>query len=290
MLQKSIASYDGTRIVYKVGGEGERWLVIANGYGGSFWAWTPLLAHLLPRYRVLIWDYRGFYQSGTPEDRTRLRIEDNCRDLERLMEAEGIGRMVLAGWSVGVQVALEHYRRAPETVLALLLINGAHGRVLHHLGGNRLTGGLMPRLVPPWSRAMRLLAPLVMPPLQALSRSPRPLQVFHRLGLVTANPPEMHEGLQAVLTLDWGTYLHMARLADAHDADDMLHTVAVPTLVTAGTRDILTPPSVARDTVSKIPGAEYFEIPGGTHYSPLEFPELLAGKMDSFISAALGPG
>ena len=54
LQQKSIQSFDGTRIVYRVGGSGDRWLVVANGYGGSFWAWDDLVALLEDRYRLLI--------------------------------------------------------------------------------------------------------------------------------------------------------------------------------------------------------------------------------------------
>ena len=42
MERKTVTSYDGTGITYEVGGRGDRWLVIANGYGGSFWAWRDL--------------------------------------------------------------------------------------------------------------------------------------------------------------------------------------------------------------------------------------------------------
>ncbi|MGR9053923.1 MAG: alpha/beta fold hydrolase, partial [Gammaproteobacteria bacterium] len=82
-------------------------------------------------------------------------------------------------------------------------------------------------------------------------------------------------------------YLTMARLADEHDTEDLLPRVEVPTLVTAGDRDIITPPRVARHVAATIPGAEYFEIPGATHYAVMEFPRLVANRMDSFVRARL---
>lgn len=288
MIEKSIESFDSTRIVYQVGGKGDRWLVVANGYGGSFWAWTDLFSHLQDKYRLLIWDYRGFYKSGTPKDRDRLRIEDNCRDLDCLMEAEGVERMVLAGWSVGVQVALEHYRRRPESVDALLLINGSHGRPLHRSGDGRLSALIMPNIIGPWSRLMTVLGPVALPPLRLVARSSMPMKIFDKLGLVASAPESMETALQSVLTLDWSTYLYMASLADEHDTEDLLPSVAVPTLVTAGDKDIITTPRVARHIAEQIPGAEYFEVPGATHYVVLEFPQLMAERMDNFIRAHLG--
>jgi len=283
MERKSVQSFDGTGIAYEVGGRGPRWLVIANGYGGSFWAWRDIFEILEDRYRLLIWDYRGFYNSGTPADLCHLRIEDNCRDLDCVLEAEGVERYVLAGWSVGVQVALEQYRRRPDTVEALLLINGSHGRVLHRSGDGRLTGVVMPRLVGPWSRLASLAGPRALAPLRLLARSPLWVKLFGLLGLIDGTPDIIHEALQSVLTLDWSVYLRMARLADEHDTEEMLPSVCVPTLVTSGERDVITPPRIGEHVASRIPGAVHFEIPGAPHYAIMEHPRLMANKFDSFV-------
>ncbi len=285
MERKTVTSYDGTGITYEVGGRGDRWLVIANGYGGSFWAWRDLFAVLEDRYRILIWDYRGFYSSGTPADLANLRIEDNCRDLDCILEAEGVERYVLGGWSVGVQVALEQYRRRPDSVDALLLINGSHGRVLHRSGNGRLSGVVMPRLIGPWSRVASLAGPRALAPLRLLMRTPKWVKLFGLLGLVDGTPDSIHEALQAVFTLDWGVYLRMAKLADEHDTEDMLPTVAVPTLVTSGGKDVITPPRIGAHVAARIPGAKHFVVPSATHYAVMEHPRLMANKMDTFLRA-----
>ena len=283
MERKTVQSFDGTGIAYEVGGRGSRWLVIANGYGGSFWAWRDLFEILEDRYRLLIWDYRGFYNSDSPADLSHLRIEDNCRDLDCVLEAEGVEHYVLAGWSVGVQVALEQYRRRPDSVEALLLINGSHGRVLHRSGDGCVSALVMPRLVGPWSRLASLAGPRALAPLRLLTRTPLWVKLFGLLGLVDGTPDSIHEALQAVLTLDWGVYLRMARLADEHDTEEMLPSVAVPTLVTSGERDVITPPRIGQHVASRIPGAVHFEIPGATHYAIMEHPRLMATKIDSFV-------
>jgi 4'-phosphopantetheinyl transferase len=64
-----------------------------------------------------------------------------------------------------------------------------------------------------------------------------------------------------VLTLDWERYIEIGFVAQEHDADDVLETIQVPTLVTAGDRDIITRPRLAREVAARIPGARYFEIP-----------------------------
>lgn len=287
MEQRQITSFDGTRIAYQVGGQGERWLVVANGYGGSFWAWEDLFALLTPRYRVLIWDYRGLYHSGMPEDPQRLTIADNCRDLDRLMQAEGIQRAVVCGWSVGVQVALEQFRRNPSSVEALVLINGSHGRVLHR----SFEGRVAPLLLVPMLRTQALtparVSAAALLPLRLIARSPRAVDIVAGLRLVTGKPRSVHIAMQDVLRLDQSRYARMIIAADRHDTEDMLHTVTVPTLVTSGSRDIITPPRVGRHIAARIPGAEHFVIPRATHYAVMEMPLLVANRIHGFISGRL---
>jgi pimeloyl-ACP methyl ester carboxylesterase len=283
MLEKELVSFDGTRIVYQAGGRGDRWLVVANGYGGSFWAWEDIFAVLGQRYRLLLWDYRGLYRSASPADRARLRVEDNCRDLDELMTAEGIERMVLAGWSAGVQVVLEQYRRRPESVEALMLINGSHGRMLH----NSLDGRVAALVLPTWlglvERAAPIWSPGLLPVLRSLARSPLAPKAASLVGIVNGQPQSFHTAMRGVLTLDYKNYVRMGILADEHDADDILPRVRVPTLVTAGDHDLITPARIGRYQASRIPGAVYFEIPGGTHFTVMEFPRLMANRMQGFI-------
>jgi pimeloyl-ACP methyl ester carboxylesterase len=286
MKYKTLRSFDGTRIVYEVGGEGDRWLVVANGYGGTFCAWDDLFARLAPRFRLLLWDYRGLHRSEIPADRARLRVEDHCRDLDLIRRAEGIERMVMAGWSVGVQVALETYRRRPEAVEALLLINGAHGRVIQRsLGGARWTGALLPPGLRGLRRATPLLQPTLLPALQRLARTPLAPVLLRAAGVFRADSPNLRESVVAILGLDYDAYFRMGLLADQHDTEDLLPHVAAPTLVLAGDRDFITRPALARHVADAIPGGVYRQVDGATHYGLMEYPDQYAAHILEFLAA-----
>ncbi len=283
--EKSLDSFDGTRIVYRTSGRGDRWLVIANGYGGTFCAWDDIAARLEDRCRILIWDYRGLHRSGIPRDLGHLRVEDHCRDLDRIRAAEGIERMTLAGWSVGVQVALEQYRRAPAEVDALALVNGIHGRVLQRSTRSRLARRALPAFVRALRAAAPVVAPGILPPLRAVGARPWSGRLLRRLGVFNAEGPNLTESARAILELDYRIYSHMVLLADQHDTDDVLPTITVPTLVVCGDRDAITPPSVGRPVAERIPGARYVEIAGATHYGVMEFPELYARYLGELLDA-----
>ena len=136
--QRFVHSPDGTRLAYHLAGSGRRWLIIANGHGATHHIWEDVVTHLLSDFRILIWDYRGQHNSATPDDREAIRIDDHAGDWEAIMDAESISSCVLIGWSLGVQVALQAYRRQPERVEALALIHGAHDQLLHRLFDGRL--------------------------------------------------------------------------------------------------------------------------------------------------------
>ena len=288
MQRKSISSFDGTKITYEVGGNPKgRWLVVANGFGGSFWAWTDVFQRLAPHYRILTWDYRGYYESDWPADESNITIQDNCRDLDCLMEAEGIEKMIMSGWSVGVQVSLEQYRRRPEAVEALLLINGAHGRVLERSFKSKAASRILPHAIRQLGNFAPFVTPLAMPPLKLFARSRVALPIISGLGMVEGSPRSIITALTSVLELDYRQYARLVEAAHQHDTEDMLASVKVPTLVTSGGRDMITTPAVGRHVAASIPGAEYHEFPRGTHYTVMEFPEETAEVMHSFIQRHL---
>jgi pimeloyl-ACP methyl ester carboxylesterase len=285
MKETSIESFDGTRIAYRVGGFGDRWLVIANGYGGTFCAWDDLVERLRDRYRLLVWDYRGLHGSGVPANRNLLRIEHHCRDLDVIREAEGIERAAMAGWSVGVQVALEQYRRSPDSIEALILINGAHGRPLHRSTENPLRRGALSTTVRTLRTLAPVLAPALLPPLRVLAAQPWSGAVLQKVGMFNGNTPSLTASARAILTIDYRVYTHMILLANEHDTEDVLGGIDVPTAVIAGDRDAITPTNVARSTADQIPGCAYREVAGATHYGLMEFPDLYAGYIHELLGS-----
>jgi len=89
--------------------------------------------------------------------------------------------------------------------------------------------------------------------------------------------------LERFARVDWGRYFLVTRSLHEHSAAAYLPGVRVPTLVTAGTRDFMTPPSVARRLHERIAGSELFVVEKATHYIPIEFGDRLAARIDGFL-------
>ncbi len=64
-----------------------------------------------------------------------------------------------------------------------------------------------------------------------------------------------------------------------------LGTIRVPALAIAATDDKSVSPSVMQDLAARIPGADYKEIVGAGHLSPLERPKDIAAILGTFAEA-----
>src|SRR5438105_3876358 len=136
---------DGERLRVQVHGGGPP-LLLFNGLVSSADHWPYFIRHFAGGRRVVFWDYRGHGGQPAPTDPGSVGIESFAEDAHEVLRSVG-GPAVSVALSFGVQVALEHYRRHPEDVRALVLICGVDGHPLDRVGGaawlRRIAAGLM---------------------------------------------------------------------------------------------------------------------------------------------------
>lgn len=141
-----LASFDGTELDVQTAGSDGPMIVIVNGLGGAIMAWRGLLDHFGPGFRVMSFDYRGLYDSEPPPNPEAVRIEDHYQDLRRVIDYSGERRVVLVGWSMGVQVAVEYALSEPANVAGLVLVCGAPGDPFAGVFGTSLSRLAVPAL------------------------------------------------------------------------------------------------------------------------------------------------
>lgn len=278
--ERRIESFDGTEIAYQVAGEGPT-ILLCNGLGGSWMAWSHQIAYLAGRYRLISWDYRGLYASEAPRDLDALGVLESARDAEAVLDAEGAPRAALLGWSMGVQVALEVFRRRADGVAALALLNGVCGRPFETLPGGSVVSPLMPAFV----RTLGSYPEFAEAFVRRAGDLPAVAGWLKRLGLLSKGLDEelFEELVRSFERLDMSVFLRTLELLGEHDASDVLSEIDVPTLVIAGERDFLTPRSSAEWMASRVPGAELTVVAGGTHYVAVEYPELINLRLEKFF-------
>lgn len=275
-----VEATDGTELAYHVVGEGPP-ILLANGLGGSWKAWTHQINYFQDRYRFVSWDYRGLYRSGPPRDRDALRVEDQVEDALRVMDAELIDQTAIFGWSMGVQVALEMYRRAPDRVKLLILINGVAGRPWESAFNVPKLGAMIPHVL----GAVRSIPLVAQSVTERVVSWPETVTWAKRVGLAgqTLDEDIFGELAGSFAGLDMDLYLHTLELLGEHDARDLLEELDVPVLMIAGDRDLMTPRRAAEELVQRVRGAELLVVPGGTHYVAVEYPELVNLRVEKFF-------
>jgi pimeloyl-ACP methyl ester carboxylesterase len=276
---RSFEGVDGTRLASYVAGNGERPLVLAPGLGTHILCWKYLIEHLKDQYRIYTWDPRATYRSETPRDDRRLRVEDHASDLLCFARSEGLDRFALAGWSMGVQTSLEFVHRHPDRVLALVLINGAY----EHLLDDALFVPGGGKILPAALEGLRALDPILSPATSALFSIPGLPRFLDAVGMTNGNADLMTRILADYHRMDWRTYFRMMLLLNEHSAAAYLGGIRVPTLITAGTADLMTPVESARRLHGRIAGSELLVVPGGTHYTLFEFPGTVNRAIEGFL-------
>ncbi len=280
MVERSIESADGTRITYYRIGRGPRAWLMPPAMGAPLVAMKQIVERFANDLTIVTWDMRGFYRSGVAARPDAYAVHDHIADMEGVIAAEELDDFVLGGWSMAVHLSLEYQRLHPGRARALVLIHGPYERVLSStlLGRDAV---LLPLLA-----VLRRASPWVTRINRRLFALPGLAQVLHRTGLLARNPELFEEVLAEFATIDWGRYLAVVEGLHHHSVAAHLGEIRVPTLITAGTRDLLTPVAVAERLHRAIAGSELFVVEGGTHYTVTEFPEALCDRIATFLGAS----
>lgn len=290
---------DSTPIAYTFrnpGGPGVP-ILFANGWSCSDAYWGALLPLLEEGgHPCLLPDTRGHGRSGLPRPPGRgarnLTIDDLsmpriARDLVAVLDDAGVERALIVAHSMGVQTALEVYRRVPDRVVGLVLIAGTAENPARTFYGTSLGDRAFPLV----GAVMRYL-PEVVRPVQATIG---PASVGHfgarlaRAAGPRATAEALHPYLLHLKTSDIAVMVLMAGAMRAHSARDLLPTLTVPTLVVAAGADPFIPARCSEAIHHQAPGSELITFPDGAHTLPIEEPDALGAAIEDFVARHLPP-
>lgn len=274
---------DGSPLFYESWGErGERSpVLLCDGIECDGYVWRYLRQDLGDRFGLHP-HYRGHGRTAAPRDPTRVTIEDLADDVACVLDDASVERAILIGHSMGVQVALETYRRHTARVAGLVLICGASSHPLRTFRGSATLEELLPA-IEKWihrvPRVINRLTRTLLPTRLAFEVASR-LEIRREL----IEPSDFMPYLEGMARIDTRLFVAMLSSAGQHSADDLLPSIAVPTLVIAGERDGFTPAERSRAMAAAIPGAELLEIPNASHTAPIERPTLVDSTIRDFVA------
>jgi pimeloyl-ACP methyl ester carboxylesterase len=282
----ALSRVDDSPIYYNVAepsvASGEvRTLILCDGIGCDGYVWKYLRRDLGRDHRIIHWHYRGHGRTPPPRDPDRLSIPDLADDLADVLDDSDTAEAVVLGHSMGVQVALETFRRHPRRVAALILLCGAPANPLRTFKGQDRLETVLPRLRAAVATAPRLFGRVT----RALLPTRLSLEIAK---LLEVNGELLEEAdflpyLEGIARIEPQLFLGMLAEAGRHSAVDLLGDVTVPTLIVAGSRDGFTPAALSRAMHEAIPGAELLEVEHGSHTAPIERPHYVDAHVRDFL-------
>ncbi|MQF48548.1 alpha/beta fold hydrolase [SAR202 cluster bacterium AC-647-N09_OGT_505m] len=239
-------------------------LLLVHGFPLDKRMWEPQVQALTGEFRIITADLRGHGESQvTPGPYTMDLLAD---DLKGLMDALSLQSVVLGGFSMGGYAVFSFYRKYPERVHSLMLLDtrpqpdsddAKKGREdMAQLAEREGAGPIAERLIP------RLLAPDTVANRQDVVDKVRTM--------ITQCPVEGIAG-------------DLRGMALREDSSDLLSKIDVPTLIVVGDQDAITPPAESHMMASIINGATVVEVSGSGHLSNLENPDEFNHAIHDFL-------
>lgn len=263
---------DGHKVGVSVGGRGVP-LVFLHGLALNRYAYMEMLRQLAGLgFLVVAIDTPGHGDTDEFGSRKTQLAEFAALTL-RTLDFLGVGKAVFVGHSLGGRIAIELAARAPERVLATVLLNAAAGvsfdKMLAALAGppSQAVGALITMLRGTGqdltgvdiTRAGRLARTLTNAVIGNLRRPLGPA----RAALAALQSPHLTPQLR------------------------QMRRHGIPTMVLHGDMDYMVPFQSARDMAEET-GGSLFQLPGACHSWMLANPQHAAGALRRLIAGELG--
>jgi pimeloyl-ACP methyl ester carboxylesterase len=114
----AVRAPDGLSIAFEARGQGDTALVFLHGMTGDREYWKNQVGEFAADYHVVAVDQAGHGESG--KDRKVWTLDGLAGDVEAVVKAIGLKRVILVGHSMGGPVALLAAKRMPGTVVAVI--------------------------------------------------------------------------------------------------------------------------------------------------------------------------
>ncbi len=248
------------RLHYELEGDPARpVLMLCNSLGTTLGMWAPQMPALLAHFRVLRYDTRGHGQSEVRPG--EYSIAQLGADAVALLDHLGIRRVSFCGLSMGGMTGMWLGANRPERIDRMALCN---------------TGA---RVGDPsiWAARFEAVRAGGM-----AAVTPGVLDRWFTARYQRNSPGEVRKVREMLLATSPDGYIANGAAVRDMDQRALLATIAVPTLVIAGTHDGSTPPELGRAVAQAVDGARYVEL-DAAHLSNWEQAGAFTATLLSFL-------
>lgn len=260
-----IAKTENLDIYYEIIGQGEP-LVMIRGVGSNVDHWYEQVPVLSQKYQLLVFDNRGIARSSDPG--RSFSTKDMAVDTIALMEAVGIKKAHILGYSMGGMIAQEMALSYPEKVKGLILVATDCGISLRVRAKPEFSR-LFTEMVRLGTNEAKQAAAACLFAKQTFETRPEIIQRYAEVSL-------RYPASQQILSRQWAAITQ-------HEACDRLPDITSPTLAITGSEDALIPPENAKVMADRIPVAQMISIDVGGHLFLIEQPEAFNEAVINFL-------
>jgi pimeloyl-ACP methyl ester carboxylesterase len=255
-----------------------------HGQPGLSSDWDDVVPQLVGDHRMLVPDRPGYGRSAGDA----LAMADNAEILADMLVERGAAPATIVGHSYGGGIALLLAARRPEVVSGLVLVAS--------VGQADSVNTVDHLLALPWAGELLAAAGMVafgkvLPRLRGLAGH----IPGRRLDWLAASLPDRRD---VEVTSGFGRQLRRsfvveqrALVREIGDVEAVLPGIQVPTVVIAGTWDVVVPPSVAAAVAAAVSGAELMIVARTGHFVPRDAPRVVAEavrRVEAMASASDG--
>jgi proline iminopeptidase len=284
----------GARIFYRSFGEGPVSLLgLHGGPGATHDYLLPLVDLVKEGIRVVLYDQAGCGRSSFPKDEAFLRsgeayVSYGVEEAEAVRQALGLERPFLFGSSYGGLLALAYAVKYQDRLRGLIVASGLSSVPLTVQEMQRLKSRLpreVRRVLDEYERRGDFNHP----------EYRKAVKEFYRRHLCRLNPwpPEVEYTLQHISEKIYyeingpNEFTITGKLKD-FDITDRISAISIPTLITVGRYDEVTP-RVARVIHESIGGSRLVVFSRSSHLAFWEERDKYMGVLKDFINSVLGP-
>ena len=267
------AMNDGTRLYYESTGSGYP-LLFSHEFAGDYRSWEPQVRYFARRYRVIVYNARGYPPSDVPEDVEAYSQARAMHDIAQLLEALQVPQAHVVGLSMGGYATLHFGLNYPQMARSLVVAGCGYGSV----SGDREkfqqdTAQVAQRIQSDGMQAMAAVYSKGPTRVQFEDKDPRGWQEF-------ADQLAEHSATGAALTMR-GV---QGQRPSVYELEAQMRQLQVPTLVVTGDED---EPCLEPGLFMKrvIPGAGLVIVPKTGHTINLEEPEAFNRIVGDFLGA-----
>jgi pimeloyl-ACP methyl ester carboxylesterase len=239
-------------------------LVFLHGIGGGHAAWDRQVAFFNARgYTTHGWDAPGY--GGTPQV-DPYTFGNVARALEATIDRLSPAPVLVVGHSMGGMIAQEAYALFPQKIraLALTFTSPAFGGTTSEFTQQFIDARIKPLDL---GRSMAEISAGLMKTMHGTLSDPSGLMLAAQV--MASVPPDTYRKAVAMLT--------------QFDRRALLPQISVPTLVMAGSDDLVAPAKMMERMAQKIPGADYTCLPGCGHLGPMDQPDAFNAALLAFL-------